>query len=81
LKRDKRNSSILSSRRVSSVGIGLGVLSKEDDKRQASAAAVAAAGVSKATGSQTAANGMPRPSLYKTTPLTTHSGWFEREGT
>ncbi|KAF9178868.1 ERMES complex subunit [Haplosporangium sp. Z 11] len=33
LKRDKRNSSILSSRRVSSVGIGLGVLSKEDDKK------------------------------------------------
>ncbi|KAF9947069.1 ERMES complex subunit [Mortierella alpina] len=33
LKRDKRNSSILSSRRVSSVGIGLGVLSKEGDKR------------------------------------------------
>ncbi|KAF9157219.1 ERMES complex subunit [Mortierella sp. AD011] len=32
LKRDKRNSSILSSRRMSSVGIGLGVLSKEGDK-------------------------------------------------
>lgn len=78
LKRDKRNSSILSSRRVSSVGIGLGVLSKEDDKRLAAAAA---AGGSKATGSQTTPNGIPRPSLYKTKPLTTHSGWFEREGT
>ncbi|KAF9358268.1 ERMES complex subunit [Mortierella sp. AD094] len=33
LKRDKRNSSILSSRRMSSVGIGLGVLSKEGDKK------------------------------------------------
>ncbi|KAF8982998.1 ERMES complex subunit [Haplosporangium bisporale] len=32
LKRDKRNSSILSSRRVSSAGIGLGVLSKEGVK-------------------------------------------------
>ncbi|KAF8933372.1 ERMES complex subunit [Haplosporangium gracile] len=79
LKRDKRNSSILSSRRVSSVGIGLGVLSKEDDKKLA-AAATAAAGGSKATGIQAAPNGMSRPSLYKTKPLTTHSGWFEREG-
>ncbi|KAG0347241.1 ERMES complex subunit [Podila minutissima] len=32
LKRDKRNSSILSSRRVSSAGIGLGVLSKDSVK-------------------------------------------------
>ncbi|KAF9149843.1 ERMES complex subunit [Linnemannia schmuckeri] len=80
LKRDKRNSSILSSRRVSSVGIGLGVLSKEDDKKLA-AAATAAAGGSKATGVQVAPNGMPRPSLYKTKPLSTRSGWFEREGT
>ncbi|KAG0299389.1 ERMES complex subunit [Dissophora globulifera] len=36
LKRDKRNSSILSSRRVSSVGIGLGVLSSEGDKKPSS---------------------------------------------
>lgn len=82
LKRDKRNSSILSSRRVSSVGIGLGVLSKEDDKKLAAAAGSAAtAGGSKATGSQATPSGMSRPSLYKTKPLTTHSGWFEREGT
>ncbi|KAG9064251.1 ERMES complex subunit [Linnemannia hyalina] len=80
LKRDKRNSSILSSRRVSSVGIGLGVLSKEDDKKLAAAAAVAAGG-SKATGSQETSRGMSRPSLYKTKPLATHSGWFEREDT
>ncbi|KAK3839731.1 MAG: hypothetical protein J3R72DRAFT_476248 [Linnemannia gamsii] len=76
LKRDKRNSSILSSRRVSSVGIGLGVFSKEDDKKLAAAAA----GGSKATLSQSPPSGMSRPSLYKTKPLT-HSGWFEREGT
>ncbi|KAG0216938.1 ERMES complex subunit [Mortierella sp. NVP41] len=79
LKRDKRNSSILSSRRVSSVGIGLGVLSKEDDKKLAAAAA--ASGGSKATGSQAAPSGTTRPSLYQTKPLTTPSGWFEREGT
>lgn len=81
LKRDKRNSSILSSRRVSSVGIGLGVLSKEDDKKLAAAAAAAVAGGSKATGSQATPNEMSRPLLYKSKPLAPHSGWFEREGT
>ncbi|KAF9910569.1 ERMES complex subunit [Linnemannia zychae] len=80
LKRDKRNSSILSSRRVSSVGIGLGVLSKEDDKKL-SAAAAGAAGGSKVTGPQALPSGVSRPSLYKAKPLSTHSGWFEREGT
>ncbi|KAF9161274.1 ERMES complex subunit [Actinomortierella ambigua] len=34
LKRDKRNSSILSARRVSSAGIGLGVLSRESSKEK-----------------------------------------------
>ncbi|KAF9921895.1 ERMES complex subunit [Linnemannia zychae] len=80
LKRDKRNSSILSSRRVSSVGIGLGVLSKEEDKKLAAATA-AAAGGPKITGSQAAQSAMSRSSPYKSKPLTTHSGWFEREGT
>ncbi|KAF9580858.1 ERMES complex subunit [Lunasporangiospora selenospora] len=65
LKRDKRNSSILSSRRVSSVGIGLGVLSKEGDRRS-----TGPTGLMSSTSSQ-------RPSLYKTTPISTSPGWHD----
>ncbi|GJJ68392.1 mitochondrial distribution and morphology protein 34 [Entomortierella parvispora] len=69
LKRDKRNSSILSSRRVSSVGIGLGVLSKDGDKK----------GLQKMTSTSQEQQPLERPSLYKTgKPFNnSQSGWFE----
>ncbi|KAG0364418.1 ERMES complex subunit [Gamsiella multidivaricata] len=69
LKRDKRNSSILSSRRVSSVGIGLGVLSKEGDKKD---------GSSKTLHSQQGPSEThpTRPSLYKSRPFTAHPEWL-----
>jgi len=69
LKRDKRNSSILSSRRVSSVGIGLGVLSKDGDKK----------GPQKLVSTSQEQQPLERPSLYKTgTPFNnSQSGWFE----
>ncbi|KAF9100999.1 ERMES complex subunit [Mortierella sp. AM989] len=74
LKRDKRNSSILSSRRMSSVGIGLGVLSKEGDKKGTSLKSMSL------QYDQTESR-PTRPPLYKAKPITTRSGWFEPDST
>ncbi|KAI1320941.1 ERMES complex subunit [Mortierella claussenii] len=69
LKRDKRNSSILSSRRVSSVGIGLGVLSKDGGDKNGSSG--------KTLPSQPKPELHARPSLYRTRPFSAvnSKGW------
>ncbi|KAF9426844.1 ERMES complex subunit, partial [Entomortierella beljakovae] len=72
LKRDKRNSSILSSRRMSSVGIGLGVLSKEGDRK---------ASPSISSENDQKISRSSRPSLYQGKPISTRSGWFEPDST
>ncbi|KAF9315057.1 ERMES complex subunit [Podila horticola] len=74
LKRDKRNSSILSSRRVSSAGIGLGVLSKDSVKSMMTAG--------KTTGSprhRTGEEEEDERSFYKRPSQS--SGWFELDST
>lgn len=70
LKRDKRNSSILSSRRVSSAGIGLGVLSKEGVKMT---------GKTEAGPRHQGEEEEDERSFYKRP--TQSSGWFELDST
>ncbi|KAF9898252.1 ERMES complex subunit [Lobosporangium transversale] len=85
LKRDKRNSSILSSRRVSSVGIGLGVLSKEGEKKGVTSRVISSQqhqhqhhhrDQQQEQGQDQ--DRLTRPSLYKNKPFMAYSdGWLD----